>query len=97
MPENHSTASRHLRLVIINNSPHTLTLLCDWFKQYGHHCHALLHSDMRQAQIEVGQFVSAHRPHVVVDDVGMPYASSWDLLRTVLKAVEAAAHDAQHR
>lgn len=83
MLHNHSIASRHLRVVIINNSPHVLRLLCERFKQHGYYCQALLHSDMRRAQNEVDEFVAAHRPHVVVYDVGTPYASSWDLLEVI--------------
>jgi CheY-like chemotaxis protein len=81
--QKHSTTSRRLHLVVVNNSRQVLKMLCDWFKQHGHHCNALLLSDIAQAQVEVGEFVSVHRPDVVVYDVGMPYASSWDLLDVI--------------
>jgi len=58
-------------------------MLCDWFTQRGHHCEAALLSDMPRAHEEVWRFISAHRPDVVVYDVGMPYESSWDLLEAI--------------
>jgi CheY-like chemotaxis protein len=61
-------------------------MLCDWFTRHGHHCDAVLLSDMPRAHEEVGHFVSAHRPDVVVYDVGMPYESSWDLLEAIRMA-----------
>ena len=79
-------AKPRLRLVVLNDSPPVVRMLCDWFTQHGHHCDAVLLSDMPRAHEEVGHFVSAHRPDVVVYDVGMPYESSWDLLEAIRMA-----------
>ena len=79
-------AKPRLRLVVLNDSPPVVKMLCDWFTQHGHHCDAVLLSDMPRAHEEVGHFVSAHRPDVVVYDVGMPYESSWDLLEAIRMA-----------
>jgi len=38
---------------------------------------------MSRAHEEVGRFIHKHRPDVVFSDVGMPYASSWDLLEVI--------------
>ena len=38
---------------------------------------------MPQAHEEVGRFIQKHRPDVVIYDVGMPYAGSWDLLEVI--------------
>ena len=38
---------------------------------------------MPQAHEEVGRFIQEHRPDVMIYDVGMPYASSWDLLEVI--------------
>ena len=79
-------AKPRLRLVVLNDSPPVVKMLCAWFTQHGHHCDAVLLSDMPRAHEEVGHFVSAHRPDVVVYDVGMPYESSWDLLEAIRMA-----------
>jgi len=74
---------RPLRLVVLNDSARVLKMLCDWLQHQGHHCHTALVADMPQAQEEVGRFILKHRPDVVVYDVAMPYASSWDLLEVI--------------
>ena len=79
-------AKPRLRLVVLNDSAPVVKMLCEWFTQHGHHCDAVLLSDMPRAHEEVGHFVSAHRPDVVVYDVGMPYESSWDLLEAIRMA-----------
>jgi CheY-like chemotaxis protein len=61
-------------------------MLCAWFQQHGHHCDTALLADMPQAHEQVQRFVLKHRPDVVVYDVGMPYASSWDLLDVIRTA-----------
>ena len=38
---------------------------------------------MSQAHVEVQQFINEHKPDVVVYDLPMPYASSWDLLDVI--------------
>ena len=76
-------AKRRLRLVVLNDSQPVVKMLCDWFTKHGHHCDAALLSDMPRAHEEVWRFVSAHRPDVVVYDVGMPYEGSWDLLEAI--------------
>ena len=55
-------------------------MLCDWLQRQGHHCDTALLADMSAAHEEVGRFILKHRPDVVIYDVGMPYASSWDRL-----------------
>ena len=70
---------RRLRLVVLHDSAPVLTMLCQWLEQHGHHCHTALLADMPRAHEEVGQLIPQHRPDVVIYDVGMHYASSWDL------------------
>jgi CheY-like chemotaxis protein len=82
MPVKRSPA-RCLRLAILNDSPHVLKLLCDWFRRHGHHCATQMVAEMPQAHVEVEQFISEHGPDVVVYDVPMPYGSSWDLLDVI--------------
>lgn len=41
---------------------------------------------MPQAHEEVGRFIVKHQPDVVIYHVGMPYASSWDLLEVIRSA-----------
>ena len=72
-----------LRVVVLNDSARVLKMLCDWLQRRGHHCDTALLSDMPQAHEEVGRFILKHRPDVVIYDVGMPYASSWDLLEVI--------------
>jgi CheY-like chemotaxis protein len=55
----------------------------DWLQDQGHHCDTALLADMPQAHEEVERFILKHRPDVVIYDVGMPYASSWDLLEVI--------------
>ena len=58
-------------------------MLCDWLQDQGHHCDTALIADMPHAHEEVGRFILKHRPDVVIYDIGMPYASSWDLLEVI--------------
>lgn len=74
---------RRLRLVVLNDSARVLKMLCDWLQRQGHHCDTALLADMPAAHEEVGRFILKHRPDVVIYDVGMPYASSWDLLEVI--------------
>ena len=77
-------SKRHcLRLVVLNDSARVLKMLCEWLQQQGHHCDTALLADMPQAHEEVGRFILKHRPDVVIYDVAMPYASSWDLLEVI--------------
>ena len=75
--------ARRLRLAILNDSPHVLKLLCDWFRQNGHQCATRMVAEMPHAHVEVEQFINEHKPDVVVYDVPMPYGSSWDLLDVI--------------
>jgi CheY-like chemotaxis protein len=73
--------ARRLRLAILNDSPHVLKLLCDWFRQNGHQCATRMVAEMPHAHVEVE--LNEHKPDVVVYDVPMPYGSSWDLLDVI--------------
>jgi DNA-binding response OmpR family regulator len=64
-------------------------MLCQWLEQHGHHCATALLADMPQAHEEVGRFIQKHPPDVVIYDVGMPYASSWDLLEVIRTSSDA--------
>ncbi|HEY9462988.1 MAG TPA: response regulator [Vicinamibacterales bacterium] len=75
--------ARRLRLAILNDSPHVLKLLCDWFRRHGHQCATQMVAEMPHAHVDVEQFIGEHRPDVVVYDVPMPYGSSWDLLDVI--------------
>ena len=83
MPAKLPPALHRLRLVVFNDSAPVLKMLCGWFRQHRHHCDAALLADMPSAHEEVGDFISKHRPNVVIYDVGMPYASTWDLLEVI--------------
>jgi DNA-binding response OmpR family regulator len=81
---------RHrLRIVVLNGSAPVLKMLCQWLEQHGHHCATALLADMPQAHEEVGRFIQKHPPDVVIYDVGMPYASSWDLLEVIRTSSDA--------
>jgi CheY-like chemotaxis protein len=80
---NRSSPDRRLHLAILNDSPRFLKMLCDWFQKHGHHCKTAIVAEMPQAHVEVERFISAHNYDVVVYDVPMPYASSWDLLDVI--------------
>ena len=83
MPAKILQKRRRLRLVVLNDSAKVLKILCNWLQSQGHHCETALLSDMPNAHEEVGRFILKHRPEVVIYDVGMPYASSWDLLNVI--------------
>ena len=83
MPAKTPPKQHGLRIVVLNDSAPVLKMLCKWLEQHGHHCDTALLADMPQAHDEVGQFIQKHRPDVVIYDVGMPYASSWDLLEVI--------------
>jgi len=78
-----SPTQYRLRVVVLNDSARVLKMLCDWLQRRGHHCDTALLADMPEAHKEVGRFILKHRPDVVIYDVGMPYASSWDLLEVI--------------
>jgi CheY-like chemotaxis protein len=86
VPAKKSLKRRRLRLVVLNDSARVLKMLCDWLQKQGHHCDTALLAEMPQAHEEVGRFILKHRPDVVIYDVGMPYASSWDLLEVIRTA-----------
>ena len=83
MPRKVTPKRRALRLVVLNDSAKVLKMLCDWLQSQGHHCDTAVLADMPNAHEEVGRFILKHRPDVVIYDVGMPYASSWDLLEVI--------------
>lgn len=83
MPGKSPASRRRLRIVVLNDSAVVLKMLCQWLEQHGHHCDTALLADMPRAHEEVGQFIQKHRPDVVIYDVGMHYASSWDLLEAI--------------
>ena len=74
---------QYLRIAVFNNSAPVLRMLCQWLEQHGHQCSTALLPDMPEAHEEVGRFIHKHRPDVVIYDVGMPYASSWDLCEAI--------------
>ena len=61
-------------------------MLCDWLQDQGHDSDTALLAEMPHVHEEVGRFILKHRPDVVIYDVGMPYASSWDLLEVIRSA-----------
>ena len=83
MPAKTPPTQHGLRIVVLNDSAPVLKMLCNWLEQHGHHCDTALLADMPQAHEEVGRFIQEHRPDVVIYDVGMPYASSWDLMEAI--------------
>jgi CheY-like chemotaxis protein len=75
--------ARRLRLAVLNDSPRGLKVLCDWFQQHGHRCATAIVAEMPLAHVVIERFINEHKPGVVVYDVPMPYASSWDLLEVI--------------
>jgi DNA-binding response OmpR family regulator len=63
--------------VVLNDKPHVLEVLCDWFGQQEYTCVWASVAEMRQPHIEVDWFVRTHTPDVVIYDVGPPYVTSW--------------------
>jgi CheY-like chemotaxis protein len=72
-----------LKLAILNDSEPVLKMLCDWFTRQGHRCVTAVVADMPNAHEDIARFVTDQQPDVVVYDVAMPYASSWDLIDVV--------------
>jgi CheY-like chemotaxis protein len=72
-----------LKLAILNDSQQVLRMLCEWFQNHGHDCTAAAIADMPEAHVEIEKFISSIKPDVVVYDVAIPYASSFDLLEIV--------------
>ena len=58
--------ARRLLVAILNDSPHVLKWLCDWFRRHGHLCATRMVAEMPQAHVEVEQFINQHKPNVVV-------------------------------
>ena len=79
----HPAPRRRLRIVVLNDSAPVLTMLRQWLEQRGHHCDTALLADMPRAHEEVGLFIQRYRPDEVIYDVGMQYASGWDLLEVI--------------
>jgi hypothetical protein len=48
-----------------------------------HHCDTARLADIPQPHEEVARFIQKHRPDVVLYDVGVSYASSWDLFEVI--------------
>ena len=83
MPKKAPPTRHPLRLIVLNDSSQVLKMLCGWLQQHGHHCDTGLLADMPNAHEDVPRLILKHRPDVVVYDVAMPYASSWDLLDVI--------------
>jgi CheY-like chemotaxis protein len=73
----------HLKVAVLNDSELVLKMLCAWFHDHGHHCVTALVADMPNAHEDVARFLADQKPDVVVYDVAMPYASSWDLIDVI--------------
>ena len=70
---------RFLRIVILNDSPRLLQTLSSWFQSHGHAVAAVEIGHMRDFFKAIRRIVDTHTPNVLVFDVAMPYASSYDL------------------
>lgn len=86
MPAKTPPKQHGLRIVVLNDSAPVLTMLCEWLEQQGHHCDTALLADMPRAHEEVARFIHKHRSDVVIYEVRIPYASSWDLLEVIRTA-----------
>ena len=75
--------SVRLKVAVLNNSHQVLKLVCEWLQKRGHYCATAVVADMREAHIQVEQFISSVNPDVVIYDVALPYFSSWDLLAAI--------------
>src|SRR5437870_4102365 len=73
----------HLKLAVLNDSEPVLKMLCGWFQEQRHCCITAVVADMPNAHEDVARFLMDHKPDVVVYDVAMPYASSWDLIDVI--------------
>jgi CheY-like chemotaxis protein len=85
MPSTKPTTRRQLHLAVLNDSRPVVRMLRNWFVKNGHHCSSAIVADMPQAHTEVEKFLNDKNPDVVIYDVAIPYASSWDLLDVIRK------------
>jgi len=72
-----------LRIAIFNDSDVVLTTLRVWFETHGHTARTASVRDLHQPHDDVRQTIDAINAQVVVYDVALPFAASWDLLEVI--------------
>jgi len=72
-----------LRIAIFNDSDVVLTTLRVWFETHGHTARTASVRDLQQPHEDVRQVIDAINADVVVYDVALPFAASWDLLDVI--------------
>jgi CheY-like chemotaxis protein len=77
------TPRRRLRIVVLNDSAPVFNILCQWPEPVRpplRHDATCEHAPSPRGSC---RFIQKHRPDVVIYNVGMPFASSWDMLEVI--------------
>ena len=75
--------SRHPIAAVVNTSPDTVEMLRVVLQQAGFVVVSAYTFQIRDGIIDLANFMSQHRPSVVVWDVAPPYDANWALFETV--------------
>jgi signal transduction histidine kinase len=73
-----------LRVLVIEDSPDTLTLLRLWLTTCG--CEAITATDAAEGV----RLAAAHRPDVIISDIGLPNIDGYELMRRIREIAELA-------
>jgi DNA-binding response OmpR family regulator len=67
-------------VAVINTSPDLTDMLRLVLEQHGFVAVSVLTYQIRDGVIDLNAFLTLHKPDVVIYDIGLPYASNWQLL-----------------
>ena len=70
-------------LVVLNTSAETIELLTLWFEAQGMTVHSATVTEFRKGERDLGAFITATRPDVVIFDVALPYVANWQFLQAM--------------
>jgi hypothetical protein len=76
-------------VAIFNTSPDTVNLLRDVLDHDGLLTVSAYTFDIRDARLDLGAFVRAHRPNVILYDIAPPYERNWRLFDHLCQTVLA--------
>jgi DNA-binding NtrC family response regulator len=71
----------------INSSPDTVEMLSYWFENAGFVVVSGMTHDIRIGRLDLGEFLSAHQPDVIIYDIAPPYERNWRLFEHLRETV----------
>jgi CheY-like chemotaxis protein len=76
-------------VAVINTSPDTIDLLKDLLERAGLLVVSTYTHDIRDGKLDLGAFLHAHEPRVIVYDIAPPYERNWQFFQHLRQTVLA--------